>query len=138
MFNTYFLFLLGNFCLTLFLYLYLYRLRKFIGFQLGMNISMIVGGMLSFTMGIILISLYPLHVAEVTIFTASIGMMCGGIVGYMFDSQSFLTGFSNGFMTGMMAPMLGALMTVQSIVFYLIEFFMVFCYALIVIVARRS
>ncbi|MBA2872681.1 putative membrane protein [Anoxybacillus calidus] len=109
-----------------------------IEFQLGMNISMIVSGMFSFTTGIILISLYPLHVAEVTIATASIGMICGGIMGGMLDSQSFLTGFSNGFMTGMMAPMFGALMTVQSIVFYFTEFFMVFSYALIVIAARRS
>ncbi|MEH7239235.1 hypothetical protein [Bacillus sp. JJ1562] len=97
-----------NFFVAAFLYLYLYKVRKLIGFQLGMNIAIIIGGMMAIVSGILLIIQFPFHYTEVTIASTLLGMIIGGIYGAMFDYQTFLTGFTNGLMMGIMSPMIGA------------------------------
>ncbi|QVY62466.1 hypothetical protein [Cytobacillus gottheilii] len=100
--------LYGNLVLILFLYLYLNKIRKLIGFQLGMNISMLAGGFGAIATGVILIYQFPLKFVIITMMTAVIGMLIGGLFGALFDYQTLLTGYINGLMMGIMAPMVGA------------------------------
>lgn len=112
----------GNFLLTAILYYYLYRIKKLIGFQLGMNIAMVIGGMVAIASGVLLISQYPFHFTEITMVSTLIGMIVGGAFGALFDYQTFLTGFTNGLMIGMMAPMIGAVMDNNSTFILFMEF----------------
>ncbi|MGO4886395.1 hypothetical protein ACJ2A9_01440 [Anaerobacillus sp. MEB173] len=100
--------LYGNLVLIGFIYVYLYKLRKLIGFQLGMNISMLVGGFGAIVTGIILIYQFPLKFVLITIISTMLGMLIGGLFGGLFDYQTLLTGYINGLMMGIMAPMVGA------------------------------
>lgn len=89
-------------------YLYLFKIRKLIGFQLGMNISNMAGGFLAIVTGVILIYQFPLQFVLVTIISTIIGMLAGALIGGLFDYQTLLTGYANGLMMGIMAPMVGA------------------------------
>lgn len=100
--------LFGNIVLMILTYLYIYRGRKLIGFQLGMNIAIIVGGMFAITSGVILIYQFPLHFVTVTVISTFVGMIVGSSFGGLFDYQTLLTGYINGLMMGVMAPMVGA------------------------------
>lgn len=127
----------GNFFLATILYLYLFKVRKLIGFQLGMNIAMVIGGMVAIASGILLISQFPFHYTEVTIASTLIGMIIGAIFGAMFDYQTFLTGFTNGLMMGIMAPMIGAVVDSNESFIIFIECLLVVS-ALLVIISRKS
>ncbi|AXI10098.1 hypothetical protein CUC15_14680 [Oceanobacillus zhaokaii] len=131
------LFFYGNFLLAAILYYYLYRIRKLIGFQLGMNIAMVIGGMIAVASGILLISQYPFHYTEITIVSTLIGMIVGGAFGAMFDYQTFLTGFTNGLMIGIMAPMIGAVIDNNSTFILFIEF-LFGASVVLVIISRKS
>ncbi len=108
----------GNFVITALVYLYLLKNKKLIGFQLGMNISMVIGGMVAVNSGVLLITQFPFSYTIVTIISAVIGIVIGGVVGALFDYQTFLTGYVNGLMMGIMAPMIGGV--VQSNIFFII------------------
>ena len=97
-----------NFIILACVYLYLMKVRKLIGFQLGMNISIMTGGFFSIITGVILIYQYPLKFVMVTIVTRGAGMLIGAAFGALFDYQTILTGYINGLMIGIMAPMVGA------------------------------
>ncbi|RFU64612.1 hypothetical protein [Bacillus sp. V59.32b] len=97
-----------NILLIVFVFAYLFRIRKLIGFQLGMTISMVTGGFFAFTTGVIFIYLYPFHFLAITIAATLAGMAVGSLFGGLFDYQTLLSGYSNGLMMGIMAPMVGA------------------------------
>jgi hypothetical protein len=97
-----------NTLLTLFLYLYIFKKKTLIGFQLGMSISMATSGMVALLSGIIFMYHFPFSYTENTIAAACIGMITGIVFGLLFDYQTMLTGFVNGLMIGIMAPMVGA------------------------------
>ncbi|MFC4403386.1 hypothetical protein [Gracilibacillus xinjiangensis] len=100
--------LYGNLLMITLCYVYVFRIRKLIGFQLGMNLSMLAGGFMSISTGVILIFEFPLQFTVVTIITTIIGMAVGGLFGAIFDYQTMLMGYANGLMTGIMSPMIGA------------------------------
>ncbi|MDQ0218930.1 hypothetical protein ELQ35_10360 [Peribacillus cavernae] len=108
MVSLYFLLFYINILLIGCVLVYIYKLRKLIGFQLGMTISMVAGGFFAFTSGIIFIYVYPFHFLPVTIAATLLGMAVGSIFGSFFDYQTLLSGYSNGLMMGMMSPMVGA------------------------------
>jgi hypothetical protein len=98
----------GNILFVTLAYMYLFRIRKLVGFQLGMNISNMAGGFIAIVTGVILIYQFPLKFAVVTIITTLIGMIVGALFGALFDYQTLLTGYGNGLMMGIMSPMIGA------------------------------
>jgi hypothetical protein len=98
-----------NLTVVIFLYMKLYKMRKLIGFQLGMNISILMGGMTALSTGVLLISQFPFSFTAVTIINTLIGMAAGGAYGALFDYQTLLTGYANGLMIGIMAPMIGSI-----------------------------
>lgn len=100
--------LFGNILLIGLIYLYLLKIRKLIGFQLGMNISNMAGGFLAIVTGVILIYQFPLQFVWVTVISTITGMLAGALIGGLFDYQTLLTGYANGLMMGIMAPMVGA------------------------------
>jgi hypothetical protein len=100
--------LYGNLLILALTYMYLFKHRKLIGFQLGMNLSNMAGGFIAIVIGVILIYQFPLKFVTVTIMTTLIGMVAGGVFGALFDYQTLLTGYANGLMMGIMAPMIGA------------------------------
>ncbi|QOR67616.1 hypothetical protein IM538_05600 [Cytobacillus suaedae] len=128
----------GNFILTAMVYFYIYRVRKLIGFQLGMNISILVGGMMGILSGILLISMYPFHFVPVTMVSTLIGLGIGALFGALFDYQTLLTGFSNGLMMGIMSPMLGAVVEGSYSIIFFIEFVFISSTVLVITSRRRS
>ncbi|MCP8616001.1 hypothetical protein [Salirhabdus salicampi] len=128
--------LYGNFVLLTFVYLYLFHIRRLIGFQLGMNISIIAGGFVSIITGVILIYQFPLHFVPVTMASTIIGFVVGGMFGALFDYQTFLTGYGNGLMMGIMAPMVGA--SANSSTSFIIFIETVFILSLIVILSSAK
>lgn len=102
------LLLYGNFSILILVYLHLLKIKKLVGFQLGMNIAVIAGGLFAMSTGIVLIYEYPLQFVSMTIIAATLGMITGGLFGTLFDYQTMLTGYANGLMSGIMAPMVGA------------------------------
>lgn len=129
-------FLFLNIMLTTGLFFYVFKDKHLIGFQLGMNISMIAGGMLSISTGIILISLFPLQFTWITISTALLGMLTGAAFGALFDYQTVLTGWANGLMTGLMAPMVGAVMDGSDLFLWVIEISLFVGYGFIVVATK--
>ncbi|WP_058951440.1 hypothetical protein [Oceanobacillus picturae] len=125
------LLLYGNLVLIVILYLYLNKIRKLIGFQLGMNISMLIGGFGAISTGVLLIYQFPLKFVIVTMITAVVGMLFGAIFGALFDYQTFLTGYINGLMMGMMAPMVGA--AANNSVHFLLFIEVVFLFSLVLV-----
>lgn len=100
--------LYANFLITCFSYFFVFKNRKLIGFQLGMNISIIMGGMLAISTGSLLIYQFPFHYVLITIVSTLCGAVVGTFFGGMFDYQTLMTGYGSGLMMGIMAPMVGA------------------------------
>ncbi|MCA1041856.1 hypothetical protein LCM00_20380 [Bacillus infantis] len=98
-----------NLTANILLYRELYKARKLIGFQLGMNISILMGGVTALCTGVLLISQFPFSFTMVTIISTVAGMAAGGAYGALFDYQTLLTGYANGLMIGLMAPMIGSI-----------------------------
>ncbi|MFA1818908.1 hypothetical protein ACDX78_01675 [Virgibacillus oceani] len=132
------LFFIGNFVVATFLYVYLYKNRKLIGFQLGMNIALILGGIIAIASGVLLMAQFPFHYTEVTITTTLIGIIAGSVFGAMFDYQTFLTGFTNGLMMGIMSPMIGAVIDNNFTFIFFMEFTLVMVVILVIISMRGS
>nr|WP_240458649.1 hypothetical protein [Bacillus mesophilus] len=118
--------------------MYIYRIRRLIGFQLGMNISMIAGGMLAITTGVLLIAQFPLQFAPVTIITAVLGMVVGAIFGVLFDYQTMLTGWANGLMMGLMAPMIGAVTDGSMLFIWFMELSLLVAFSFVAWSARGT
>ncbi|MBM7662744.1 putative membrane protein [Bacillus mesophilus] len=132
------LLLYANVICTVLLFLYIYRIRRLIGFQLGMNISMIAGGMLAITTGVLLIAQFPLQFAPVTIITAVLGMVVGAIFGVLFDYQTMLTGWANGLMMGLMAPMIGAVTDGSMLFIWFMELSLLVAFSFVAWSARGT
>lgn len=130
--------LYGNFGLFLVLYVFIYKYRRLIGFHLGMNISIVAGGMMGLSSGILLVFQYPFHYTIITIIATLIGMIVGGVFGAIFDYQTLLTGLVNGLMLGIMAPMIGAILTEQFLFIIVLEVLIVFTIIGMAVSIRKS
>lgn len=135
---SYILVLYVNVVLFVLLYSYVYRRRRIIGFQLGMNIAMVAGGLLALTSGILLIFQYPFHFTWITILATIIGMLSGALFGALFDYQTMLTGLVNGMMLGLMAPMLGAIINDPFFFMIVLEVLVFFMLIILTVSIRRS
>jgi hypothetical protein len=71
------IFIYTDICIALGFYVYLLRIKKRIGFQLGMNISMVMGGMTAMLAGVLLISQEPFHFIIITVISTFIGLGIG-------------------------------------------------------------
>ncbi|MCA1031103.1 hypothetical protein LCL95_08720 [Bacillus timonensis] len=127
-----------NIVVTVLLYFFIFKRRKLIGFQLGMNISMIVGGMVTLSIGILLIEQFPYHFTVITMVSTLVGMIIGGFFGAMFDYQTFLTGYINGLLMGIMSPMLGAVIENTLLFVVFIEVVLIFSILLVVASSKSS
>lgn len=127
-----------NFVVIIALYFYIFRCRKLIGFQLGMNIAIVAGGMMALISGVLLIFQYPFHFTVITIISTLIGIGVGGLFGALFDYQTFLTGFSNGLMLGLMSPMIGSILTDQFLFIFALEGLIGAAISLIIVSIIRS
>ncbi|WP_124052023.1 hypothetical protein [Priestia endophytica] len=127
-----------NLLLTGSAYLFLFKTRKLIGFQLGMNISNLAGGFFAIATGIILIYQFPLHFVPITMITTVIGMVVGALFGGLFDYQTLLTGMINGLMMGVMAPMVGAASQNNLIFLVFIELVFICSLFLLLFSAKRT
>ncbi len=132
------LLLYGNFLLLVLTYMYLFHIRKLIGFQLGMNITNIASGFLAIVTGVILIYQFPLQFMIVTIVTTILGIIVGVLFGGLFDYQTLLTGYGNGLMMGLMAPMIGAVAKNSLIFLTFLEGVFVFSLVLFVLSAKHT
>ncbi|KKI92658.1 hypothetical protein WQ54_08590 [Bacillus sp. SA1-12] len=130
--------LYGNILLLAITYMYLLKIRKLIGFQLGMNITNMAGGFLAIITGVILIYQFPLQFVYVTIFSTFIGMLAGALFGGLFDYQTLLTGYANGLMMGLMAPMIGAAAKTNVIFLSFLEGIFLVSLLLFVLSARHT
>ncbi|WP_017378540.1 hypothetical protein [Paenisporosarcina sp. TG-14] len=120
------------------LYAYLRKKKKLIGFQLGMNISIVMGGMSALLSGVLLIQQYPFHFTWITIISALTGMMAGALFGILFDYQTFVTGLTNGMLVGVMSPMIGTVIDMPFIFNCFIHVFFVFILLTILTSIKRS
>ncbi|MFZ3591154.1 hypothetical protein ACOI1C_18395 [Bacillus sp. DJP31] len=127
-----------NLVATVLLFMYIYRIRSLIGFQAGMNISMVAGGMISIAAGVLLIAQFPLQFAPVTIGTALLGMLVGGAFGVLFDYQTMLTGWANGLMMGFMAPMIGAVTDGSDLFLWFMEIALFASFAFVALAAKGA
>ncbi|WP_456276900.1 hypothetical protein [Bacillus sp. AK128] len=132
------LFLYANLIFTILLFLYIYKCRRLIGFQLGMNISMIAGGMIAISTGVLLIAQFPLQFAPVTIATSILGMIVGSAFGLLFDYQTMLTGWANGLMMGLMAPMIGAVTDGSTLFLWFMELALLAAYGFVAISVKGT
>lgn len=130
--------LYGNLLLLAITYLYLFHIRKLIGFQLGMNITNMAGGFIAIVTGVILIYQFPLQFVAVTIVTTVVGMIVGTLFGGLFDYQTLLTGYGNGLMMGLMAPMIGAVAKNSVIFLFFLEGIFILSLLLFVLSARHT
>ncbi|WP_083256142.1 hypothetical protein [Domibacillus iocasae] len=132
----------GFVCLDIFLYvcffIYLSRKRKLIGFQLGMNISQVMGGMAALLSGIVLILEFPFHFTLITIVSTMIGVLTGALFGLLFDYQTFITGLTNGMMVGLMSPMIGTVLDAPDQIIWLVHGLFFACLILVMISIQRS
>ena len=135
---TFALVLYGDLVLFIFLYVYVNRHRRLIGFHLGMNIAMVMGGIVALSTGILLIYQYPFHFTVITILATAIGMGAGALFGALFDYQTMLTGLINGLMVGMMAPMLGAILREQFFFMIVLEILICLIIMILLVAVRRS
>lgn len=124
-------------CISL-AYIYLFKIRKLIGFQLGMNIAVIIGGFFSIVAGIVLIYEFPFHFTLITIICTLTGMLLGSLFGALFDFQTLLTGYVNGLMMGIMAPMVGAAAKQSMPFLYFSEIVFMISIVLIISSAKQS
>lgn len=132
------LILYTNLVLFALLYVYVHRRRRLIGFHLGMNIAMALGGLVALSAGIFLIFQYPFHFTVITMVASLGGMVGGALFGALFDYQTMLTGLINGMMMGMMAPMLGAILTDPHFFTMVVEVFICLIIAALVAAVKRS
>ncbi|WP_213421515.1 hypothetical protein [Bhargavaea massiliensis] len=132
------LILYTNLVLFALLYVYVHRRRRLIGFHLGMNIAMALGGLVGLSAGIFLIFQYPFHFTAITIVAALGGMGGGALFGALFDYQTMLTGLINGMMMGMMAPMLGAILTDPLFFTVVLEVFICLIIVVLFAAVKRS
>lgn len=130
--------LYGDLVLFIFLYAFVNRHRRLIGFHLGMNIAMAVGGIVALSTGILLIFQYPFHFTVITILATTIGMGAGALFGALFDYQTMLSGLINGLMVGMMAPMLGAILREQFFFMIVLEILICLIIMILIVAVRRS
>jgi hypothetical protein len=128
----------SNILLTACLYVYVFKNSRLIGFQLGMNISIIAGGFTAVSTGIVLIMIYPFFYTSVTILSVLIGLIAGGAFGLLFDYQTALTGYVNGLMMGLMGPMVGALIDDQLMFLLFLELLLASAYSAVLLSVRRS
>ena len=75
------IFIYTDICIALGFYAYLVGIKKRIGFQLGMNISMVMGGMIALLTGVLLITQYPFHFTLITIISTLVGLGVGALFG---------------------------------------------------------
>ncbi|WP_425388375.1 hypothetical protein [Domibacillus tundrae] len=108
-------------CIFAGIFMYLFRKKKLIGFQLGMNISQVMGGMAALLTGVLLIQQFPFHFTLITIISAGTGLAVGGVFGLLFDYQTFITGLTNGMIVGLMAPMIGSVVEVPVLFLWFIH-----------------
>ena len=120
------------------LYSYLRKVTTIIGFQLGMNISMVMGGMAALLSGVLLIQQYPFHFTLITVVSTLIGLIVGGLFGLLFDYQTFVTGLTNGVIIGLMSPMIGTVIEMPTMFIIFMHFFFVLCFITIVVSIKRS
>ncbi len=130
--------LLGNVLILSLIYIYIFKIRKLIGFQLGMSISSVSGGLIGIITGVILIYQFPLKFVTVTIITTLMSMFVGAIFGALFDYQTLLVGYGNGVMTGIMAPMIGAAAKGSLPFLLFLEGVFLFTLILLIISAKRT
>lgn len=135
---TIFLLLYINSCVVLGFYFYVRKVKKLIGFQLGMNISMVMAGMVAFSFGLLLILQYPFHFTLVTIFTTLVGLIVGALFGFLFDYQTAITGLTNGLMIGLMAPMIGTVVEKPFMFVWFTQVLFAMCLFMIFISIQRS
>ena len=120
------------------LYSYLRKVTTIIGFQLGMNISVVMGGMAALLFGVLLIQQYPFHFTLITVVSTLIGLIVGGLFGLLFDYQTFVTGLTNGVIIGLMSPMIGTVIEMPTMFIIFMHFFFVLCFITIVVSIKRS
>ena len=125
-------------CILFGFYLYLRRIKKLIGFQLGMNISIVMGGMIALLSGVLLILQFPFHFTLITIISTLAGLLAGALFGLLFDYQTFVTGLTNGIVVGLMSPMIGTVIEMPSLFVWFIHGFFVLSLLTIFISIRRS
>ena len=136
--TTIFLFMYVDICILFGFYLYLRRIKKLIGFQLGMNISIVMGGMIALLSGVLLILQFPFHFTLITIISTLAGLLAGALFGLLFDYQTFVTGLTNGIVVGLMSPMIGTVIEMPSLFVWFIHGFFVLSLCIIFISIRRS
>jgi hypothetical protein len=119
-------------------YGYLRGVKKIIGFQLGMNISVVMGGMTALLSGVLLIQHYPFHFTLITVISTLIGMLAGAIFGLLFDYQTFVTGLTNGVIVGLMSPMIGTVIEMPTLFIWFMHGFFVLCLLTIFVSIKRS
>ncbi len=120
------------------LYAYLRKKKKLIGFQLGMNISIVMGGMIALLSGVLLIQQFPFHFTWITIISTFTGMMTGAFYGILFDYQTFVTGLTNGIVVGVMSPMIGTVIDMPFIFICFIHVFFILILFIMITSIKRS
>ena len=125
-------------CISIGAYLHIRKFKKLIGFQLGMNISNVMGGMTAMLVGVLLILQFPFHFTWVTLVSTLIGLSVGAAFGLLFDYQTFVTGMANGVIVGVMAPMIGTVLEMQMLFVWFIHGLFVLLLYYIYISIRRS
>lgn len=132
------LFMYVDLCIIIGFYMYVRRIKKLIGFQLGMNISIVMGGMIALLFGVLLILQFPFHFTLITVISTLAGLLAGALFGLLFDYQTFVTGLTNGIVIGLMSPMIGTVIEMPSLFVWFAHGFFVLCLFTIVISIKRS
>lgn len=136
--TTILLFMYIDVCIFFVVYMYLRKIKKRIGFQLGMNISIVMGGMSALLSGVLLIQQFPFHFTLITIVSTLTGLLAGTMYGLLFDYQTFVTGLTNGIIVGLMAPMIGTVIEMPTIFVWFIHVFFAVSLLTIAISTKRS
>ncbi|MCZ8536310.1 hypothetical protein M9R32_03745 [Paenisporosarcina quisquiliarum] len=119
-------------------YFYIRKFKKLIGFQLGMNISVAMGGMAALLTGVLLLQQYPFHFTLITLISTTVGLMVGALFGLLFDYQTFVTGLTNGAFIGLMSPMIGTVVEMPTLFNWFLHGVFALCLLTIVISIKRS
>lgn len=133
-----FYFIYADICIFFGFYMYIRKIKKRVGFQLGMNTSIVMGGMIALLAGVLLILQYPFHFTLITIISTLAGLCAGVLFGRLFDYQTVVTGLTNGIIVGLMAPMIGTVIETPLVFVWFIHSFFVLCLLTIVYSIRRS
>lgn len=119
-------------------YFYLRSFKKLIGFQLGMNISVAMGGMVALLSGVLLQQQYPFHFTLITLISTAVGLLVGALFGLLFDYQTFVTGLTNGAFIGLMSPMIGTVVEMPTLFSLFVHGVFALCLLTILISIKRS